>query len=156
MEFQIKPVNFNQQKEICLEFRRDAHWLSYGTLDNFNVDECLGWFESLIRDNPNGFKHVYIGNQIIGQLEFKSAILDKSGDRSGYINLLYLLPDCRRKGYGLQLQNYIFSQFIEDGCLTAYLRYLPVNIIAGNFYKKQGWAAVGEPNERGQLMMYKL
>lgn len=156
MDIKFKPVDFHQHKDICLDFRRDAHRMSYGSIETFSAGECLKWFESLLRENPAGFKHVCQANKIIGQIEFKSAIADKNGSLSGYINLLYLLPEYRRQGYGLQLQNYIFSQFITDNCSLAYLRYLPANLVAGNFYKKNGWVPDGEPNERGQLMMHSL
>lgn len=153
MEFE--QVDLTKNLAICLSFRRDAHMLSYGNDDAFNIEECTAWFNSLKESNPAGFLHVLLNNNIIGQLEFKSAIKFDQ-ELTGYINLIYLLPEHRGKGYGAQLQQYMFALFKFDGCTAAYLRYLPANKIAGNFYIKQGWKPEGTPNERGQLMMYKL
>lgn len=153
MEFE--RVDLNKNLDLCLAFRRDTHILSYGNDTTFNSDECTNWFESLKRDNPDGFLHVTVNHKIIGQLEFKSAI-QKENDLTGYINLIYLLPEYRNRGYGAILENHMLSIFRSDRCTAAYLRYLPANKVAGNFYKKQGWTSVGTPNERGQLMIRTL
>jgi len=150
----LEPVNLKKNLSECLEFRRDAHILSYGSDNSFNIEECTAWFNSL--NNTSGFEHVILNEKIIGQIEFKSGIKDNKGVLTGYINLLYLLPDYRRKGYGLELQKYIFSKLIADGCVLAYLRYLPENTIAHAFYVKNGWSPLGVPNERGQLMVQRL
>jgi GNAT superfamily N-acetyltransferase len=97
-----------------------------------------------------------LDGKIIGLLEYKSGQKNLEGELTGYINLIYLLPEYRGKKLGLELQNYIFSKFIFDGCSSAYLRYLPKNVGAGNFYKKHGWKPEGLLTERGQLMVKKL
>ena len=152
----FEPVDLIKNLELCIQFRRDAHILSYGSSTDFNIEECIAWFHSLKENNPAGFEHVILNNEIIGQLEFKSGIKEADGSVSGYINLLYLLPEYRRKGYGRRLQEYVFSKFIADKCSVAYLRYLPKNQVAGSFYVKHGWSLGGTPNERGQLMVKRM
>lgn len=152
MEF--VSVDLNKYLELCIEFRRDTHILSYGTDKTFDRNQCIDWFNQLKESNNKGFVHIIINEKIVGQLEFKSAIEAAEGNLSGYINLLYLIPEYRGKGYGLKLQNYIFSKFHADGCSLAYLRYLPENNKAGLFYLKNGWSILGEPNARGQLMVH--
>lgn len=153
MEFKL--VDLKNNLDMCLAFRRDAHILSYGNDSTFNSDECTDWFNSLKQNNPNGFLHVIANQKIIGQLEFKSAV-KKENDLTGYINLIYLHPEYRNKGYGAMLENHMLSTFRSDHCTAAYLRYLPANKAAGYFYKKQGWTTIGAPNERGQLMVRTL
>ncbi len=152
----FEPVDLIKNLELCIHFRRDAHILSYDSSTDFNIEECIAWFHSLKENNPAGFEHVILNNEIIGQLEFKSGIKEADGSVSGYINLLYLLPEYRRKGYGLKLQEYVLSKFIADKCSVAYLRYLPKNQAAGSFYVKHGWNPEGTPNERGQLMVKRI
>lgn len=84
---------------------------------------------------------------------YKSKIQQKDGTLMGYINLFYLLPEYRGKGLGGELESYVLSTLINDGCKWAYLRYLPKNIVAGSFYRKQGWLPQGTVNQRGQLMV---
>jgi GNAT superfamily N-acetyltransferase len=152
----FEPVDLLTNLELCINFRRDAHILSYDSSTDFNSEECTAWFHSLKANNPTGFEHVILNNEIIGQLEFKSGVKAADGSLSGYINLLYLLPEYRRKGYGLKLQEYVHAKFIADNCSVAYLRYLPRNQAAGSFYIKHGWNPEGASNERGQLMVKSL
>ncbi len=154
MEFE--EVNLEKNLDLYLGFRRDAHFLSYESDREFNVEECINWFQSLKENNPAGFKQVVLNGQIIGLLEYKSGIEDVNGELTGYINLIYLLPEYRGKNLGEELQSQILSRFIFDGCKFAYLRYLPKNVVAGSFYKKNGWEPKGVLTERGQLMVKTL
>jgi ribosomal protein S18 acetylase RimI-like enzyme len=63
-------------------------------------------------------------------------LLDDKGTKLGYINLLYLLPEFRNKGIGNTLVDFIFSQFKNDQCAYAQLRYITANLSAVNFYHK--------------------
>lgn len=154
MEFE--EVNLEDSLDLYMGFRRDTHFLSYEADREFNIEECINWFNSLKEDNPAGFKHVVLNEKIIGMLEYKSGIRNVGGELTGYINLIYLLPEYRCKNLGVELQSYILSRFISDGCKFAYLRYLPKNIVAGSFYRKNGWEPEGVITERGQLMVKKL
>lgn len=146
-------VDLNTELTRCLAFRRDAHIISFGNDDHFNTAETTLWFEKLTRENAQGFLHIRLDGNTIGQLEFKSAILADDGIKRGYINLLYLLPEFRGKGYGEKLLAYIFSIFKADHCQEANLRYLPHNKAAAKFYKKHGWQKQGQVTARGQLMV---
>lgn len=154
MEFE--EVNLDKNLELYLGFRRDTHFLSYGCHSDFSAHECVNWFKSLKENNPTGFKHVLLNDNIIGLLEYKSGIKESNGELTGYINLIYLLPEYRGRNFGVELQSHVLSRFISDGCSFAYLRYLPKNVVAGSFYKKNGWKPKGAPTERGQLMVKKL
>jgi len=154
MEFE--EVNLENNLDLYLDFRRDTHFLSYESDREFNIEECVNWFKSLKKHNPTGFKHVLLNGKIVGLLEFKYGIKEVSGELSGYINLIYLLPEYRGKKYGVELQSHILSNFISNGCKFAYLRYFPKNIAAGAFYKNNGWEPEGALTDRGQLMVKKL
>jgi len=154
MEFE--EVNLEKNLNLYLGFRRDTHFLSYESEREFNTEECVNWFQSLKENNSTGFEHVVLDGQIIGLLEYKSGIKEVDGELMGYINLIYLLPEYRGKNFGVELQSHVLSTFISDGCSFAYLRYLPKNIAAGSFYKKNGWEPKGVLTERGQLMVKKL
>lgn len=146
-------VDLDTQLALCLAFRRDAHIISFGNDDNFNTAETTLWFKKLATENSQGFLHILLDGNTIGQLEFKSAILADDGIKRGYIYLLYLLPEFRGKGYGEKLLAYIFSIFKADQCQAANLRYLPHNKAAAGFYKKHGWQKQGVVTDRGQLMV---
>lgn len=150
MEF--VPVELEKHLALSIEFRRDAHNISYGSEKGFDVAEITQWYELLKEKNPQGFQHIIINGNIVGQLEFKSAITKADGTVHGYINLLYLIPKYRDLGYGRILLDHILTKFRNDGCTEAQLRYLQHNKRAAHFYKKHHWIAVGGPTEQGQLM----
>lgn len=155
-EMEFIAVNLATELATCLAFRRDAYVLSYGSDDHFNPSETQQWFEKLATHNPQDFLHICLADKTIGQLEFKSTILGDDGIKRGYLNLLYLLPEFRGKGYGKYLLDFIFSIFKTDGCQEANLRYLPFNHAAAGFYKKNAWQESGPLTEWGQLMVKEI
>jgi len=82
--------------------------------------------------------------------------MDEKGKKFGYINLLYLLPEFRNNGLGEKLVDFICTQLKNEQCAYAQLRYIPANLQAVSFYRKHGWADVGELGERGQLAEKRL
>jgi ribosomal protein S18 acetylase RimI-like enzyme len=152
------PVNLETAGtlDLCIEFRRDAHIVSFGDDVNFNIRETIAWFKKLDTLDNSGFYHVFKNNEIIGQIEFRHGLLDDKGRKFGYINLLYLLPEFRNKGIGNKLVDFIFAQFKNDQCAYAQLRYIPANLSAVSFYHKHGWADIGEMKDRGQLAEKRL
>ncbi|EGR7977946.1 GNAT family N-acetyltransferase [Vibrio vulnificus] len=156
MEF--VPVNIETEGtlDLCVQFRRDAHIVSFGDDTNFNVGETKAWFTKLNTFDNSGFYHVFKNNEVIGQIEFRNGLLDEQGVKFGYINLLYLLPEYRNKGLGSELEDFIFAQFKNERCAYAHLRYIPANLQAVSFYHKHGWTDVGEIGERGQLAEKRL
>ncbi|HDY7531025.1 TPA: hypothetical protein RQJ59_004368, partial [Vibrio vulnificus] len=93
MEF--VPVNLETDGtlDLCIQFRRDAHLVSFGDDASFNVGETKAWFTRLNTFDNSGFYHVFKNNKVIGQIEFRNGLLDEQGVKFGYINLLYLLPE---------------------------------------------------------------
>ncbi|EAT12705.1 GNAT family N-acetyltransferase [Bermanella marisrubri] len=157
---QFKPVDFDRHEQLCLQFRKDAHLASYGSLAYFNEEEMLNWFRYLIQENPEGFKHVWLKGQIIGQIEYK-AIIEEANENNqansySYINLFYLKPEYRNLGLGQQLHDFVVKQCQLAGSREIFLRYIPGNKQAKAFYRKNGWLFSGEPDYRGQLMVLDL
>lgn len=153
---ELCSVDLSRSMETCVSFRKDAHYISYGSFDGFNASETKAWFETLSQDSSDGFLHVFVEERVVGQLEFKSNILCEDGILRGYICLFYLVPEYRRKGLGTKLHEFVLSKFKQDGCAEANLRYVPGNAVAELFYLKHGWVPEGEAGERGQLMVKKI
>ena len=154
MEF--VPVNLSDTLDLCVAFRKDAYAVSYGNVDDFSVSGTKAWFEKISQESDAGFFHAAIDNKIVGQIEFRSNLVDDSGIRYGYINLLYLTPEYRGKGLGQKLQSFIFERLKQDNCQYALLMYLPANTQGVAFYRKHGWIDIGAVEARGQLAEIKL
>lgn len=151
MDFIPVHIESDEVFNLCMQFRRDAHVISFGSDLSFSADETKAWFEYLSTSDDCGFYHVCKNDEIIGQIEFRTGLLDEQGNKFGYINLLYLLPELRNNGFGRKLEQFILAWFDDKQCTYAQLRYSPTNLQALSFYRKHGWSDVGEPSDRGQL-----
>ncbi|UCG70462.1 MAG: GNAT family N-acetyltransferase [Thermoplasmata archaeon] len=60
------------------------------------------------------------------------------GGLSAYLNNLFVTPKFQRKGIGSQLLTEILKRSKEMGAVALHISVLPENIIAQNFYKKNG------------------
>lgn len=155
MDIAFKSINLDEALDLCAEFRRNTHEISYGNLGSYNKDEVVDWFHRNKAENDKGFKHIFVNGEIAGQLEFRSPIREDEVT-FGYIYLIYLSERFRNKGFGKLAQEYIFDQFKVDGCSEARLRYIPGNVVAEPFYLYTGWEKSGEVGPRGQLLVRKL
>lgn len=153
-------VDFENHSQLCFQFRKDAHIVSYGDESGFHLQEMNDWFQHLLKDNVSGFRHVWLDNQIIGQLEYKTKIMDQDESNSpftySYINLFYLASEMRNQGIGQHMHDFVINECRQDGSQEIYLRYVPGNKQAKAFYRKNGWLFSGEPDTRGQLMVLDL
>ena len=89
------------------------------------------------KEFPDGVLHIWEEEEIIGQLEFAYA------KKNGHINLYYLHPRYRRRGYGKVAHEHVICTLQSYGCETAMLRVSPENTQAISFYKKLGWKDLG-------------
>ncbi|WGV98042.1 GNAT family N-acetyltransferase [Vibrio sp. YMD68] len=150
-------VDLDRNMDMCISFRRDAHIVSYGSDDAFDINSVQKWFEKLgNKADGTGFYHVFHEGKIIGQLEFESGLKNDKGELYGYIYLIYLKQNFRNQGLGIELQDFVFSRFKSDGCKYAELRYLAENSQGKRFYTKHGWQDVGQVSSRGQLSVKRL
>jgi ribosomal protein S18 acetylase RimI-like enzyme len=77
---------------------------------------------------------------------------DRRDPSAGKVNLFYLVPEYRGKGFGNQLERYALNLFEAAGFVHAWLRVSAANVPAVAFYTKRGWIDCGadarEPLER--------
>lgn len=139
MNIATRPINLNEHKELCLQFRADSYKVTYGstdafyTGDNVNGEQYLSWLNSIIQQDPEQVLHVYDGDEIIGQIEMTIR------DKEGYLNLIYLVPSYRRRGIGRILHEHIVNNFIKRGIALAKLTVGEDNQPAREFYENAGW-----------------
>lgn len=146
----FKPVQLDIHSHICITFREDSFIVSFGDAKKFYEDDEKGgeryiqWLKNKIEKDPFSVIHVWYADQIIGQLELGTI---NSEPRCGYVNLYYLIPSMRGKGFGVALDNYVVEYFKRLGMLKAKLSVSPTNMPANLFYIKMGWADLGpRPN----------
>ena len=109
----FRPIDLHQHREIFLAFIRDTHLCSFGSMDGFSDD--IHGEELLVErirkrliDEPLSCLHVWKNEQIVGQLHLGQFV----DPDVGYINLLYVVPECRGMGIASLIEDYA-SAFLQ-------------------------------------------
>jgi len=153
MDCRFEVINVDANFSDCVQFREDSYFCSFGTSEGYL--ETIGENGTIYRSkllsrlsSPEwGYFHIWSGDQLIGQLEFKSHS-EIAG--FGYIHLIYLIPNYRGQGLSDAIHQFLIEQLTLMGCLGAVLSVSRENKRAVNFYQKQGWQ-YWKPNLKHQL-----
>lgn len=150
MDIRFKSIDIGTHFFECVAFRRDAYFCSFGT--DVGFENSIIGYEALLRQNTleKGwyYFHIWHESQLIGQLEFRS--FSKNPD-TGYVQLIYLIPEYRDLGLGTKLQELIRTQLRDAGCSKAMLCVSRANETALRHYKRSGWEYLF-PNPKGKNM----
>lgn len=132
-----EPIDVIKHRKFVIPFRRDSFIVSFGTDDDFGSEgDYLNWLQINSEQFPDGFVLVIEGNNPIGQLEL--TIREYKGNRIGYVNLYYLIPEKRGTGVGKKLHEYALDFFERNKINEYHLRVSPNNVQAIAFYEKNG------------------
>lgn len=135
------PVTFSRfntdDRKTIIEFRRDAHLISFGNVDDFDEDKYLQFVQKGSSLQPDGFVFAIHNGKQIGQMEMH--FKEKDNQKYGFINLFYLIPEYRGKGFSHHLNSYATNYFKENGCTHCLLRAEKNNQRAIRFYEKNGF-----------------
>lgn len=146
-------VNIDKQLQTCIDFRKDAWIVSYGSDTGFCEYKTIEWIKNCAAQPAVSFIHVCQGGQLIGQVEFNSNITTSTSEKAGYIYLLYLIPEKRGLGLGQIIHDYTLAQLINNHCVGAMLRYISGNLRAEQFYLKNNWYKVGKLDDNNTQLM---
>lgn len=140
---QFRPIDVSRHAELSVEYRRDSYVCSFGS-DALFVEEngadgsgYLEWLKARVAHFPEGHVHAWLGSEIVGQIEMVI------GPTLGYINLFYLRPDARSRGFGSQLHDYAVALLQRHGIGVAGLSVSPTNERALRYYERNGWRDLG-------------
>jgi ribosomal protein S18 acetylase RimI-like enzyme len=148
------PIDLETHAAICVAFRRDSFVCSFG-VDRF-FDEAgpdgvnyLGRLRSHIARFPDGYLHVWRGDEVVGQLEMQI----RDAPQIGYVNLFYLIEPLRGVGLGGQLQDRAVTFMQHHGVKTMQLSVSPSNVRALAYYRKHGWRNAGPRPGRADVVL---
>ncbi len=145
-ELKIQPIDFKNHMETCIRFREDSFIVSFGSADRFHKEDGKGSERYIDRlklkyeHDPESVVHIWLGNEIIGQMELGSLPIDPS---KGYVNLYYLVPEQRGRGYSGSLEKYTEYYMKKRNYKLARLSVSPTNKRAVSFYLKNDWRDLG-------------
>jgi RimJ/RimL family protein N-acetyltransferase len=141
----LAPIDLARDAATCIDFRRDSYFESFGTHEGCDAEMGADgsiYLEKLARrmaQVPEGNSHLWHGDRIIGQTEMRLA--DEPG--LGYVNLFYLLPEWRRRGFGPFLHEHAVAVFAARGLRGIRLSVSRTNENAIRFYRRLGWKRMG-------------
>ena len=144
----FRPLNMESEGERYRVARADAWRDIHGDevpcdSEGFQQDALRCWAQ----DPQKAVVAAMLGEEFAGVLQLD---LERWADEGiGYIPFVYMMPDYRKKGLGVQLIGQAVATYRPLGRDKLRLRCAPENGVAQRFYKKYGFVKVGEVQGAG-------
>ncbi len=148
-----EPLNLDTDAAFYQSCYTDAWMSAHGNLEGYSAPVYLHAAQEHRRADPESVLRMLIGDEPVGLLDLDT----KRGAHAGYgwISLLYLLPEYRRQGYGIQVLGRAYRKYEALGRRSVRLNVAGENTAARAFYEKEGFTRLGE-NEGLLLLEKKL
>ena len=145
----INPAAQADYYKHCYE---QAWLVSHGELKNFNAETYLGCALEHYLEDPEAVSHLYYEDESAGLLDLDT----RRGAHAGYgwISLIYLEPEFRHSGCGIQLLSRAMLKYSRLGRKSLRLHVAEENTDAINFYRRWGFELLSrEPGSSGCLLL---
>ncbi len=131
---------------------RDAWLAAHGNLDGYRSDPYWAAACEHLRTDPDAVLRILDGDLPVGLVD-----LDPQRGREdgcGWLSLLYLRPEYRDKGYGIQALARAIVHFRSRGRKGLRLMVAEENAAALRFYEREGFREIGrEAGLQGDLLL---
>ena len=152
--FSFRDIDLLTDSETIIKFRRDAFVISFGDDSLFGDNNIyLMRVNELLQKFPGGLVIVEDDGNSVGQIELQITRYEKN--EIGYVNLFYLIPEYRGKGYGKALMAYTENYFRKNKMKKYQLRVSKTNKGAISFYEKNGFELV-RMEEEETILLYRM
>ena len=138
----FRPLLLPQEEELYLQARREGWQASHGTMDGFHGEAFLAVARKNSAHNPNCVLLALLGDTPMGVLQMDWQ--QDSEQQAGRVPFLYVAPEFRSKGLGVQLLGQAVCTYRPMGRQVLRLRCAPENERAKKFYRTHGFYKVGE------------
>ncbi len=148
--FRYRTLDPVGEGDFYYRCRRDAWVTIHGSLDKFDGEGFLCDAQAQARQSPEALWLALLGDEPAGLVQLDIPTAKAQG--YGPVPFLYLLPEYRGQGLGVQLIGQAVSVFRDLGCDRLRLRCAPDNAPAQKFYARYGFHKIGEaPGSRVPL-----
>ncbi len=137
-----RPLDMKKDGQFYYDCRRDAWEVIHGSMVSFDGEGFLRNAEAQAAYSEKAVWQVMLGDRPAGVVQLDIPTAEREG--YGPIPFLYLLPEFRRQGLGVQLIGQAVSVFRHMGCSKLRLRCAPDNEVAQRFYARYGFTKIGE------------
>ena len=137
-----RPLDMKKDGRFYYDCRKEAWETIHGSVVNFDGEGFLRDAERQAAYSDKAVWQVMLGDQPAGVLQLDIPTGEK--ENYGPIPFLYLLPEFRRQGLGVQLIGQAVSVFRHMDCDKLRLRCAPDNDTAQRFYARYGFTKIGE------------
>ena len=139
----FRPLDLEREEKLYLDARHEAWVDIHGSGIPFDGQGFLEDAKACWKtDKDKALSVAMQRGEVAGLLQLD---LERHADQGvGYIPFVYMTPQHRKKGLGVQLLGQAVSIYRPLGRTRLLLRCAPDNEIAQRFYKKYGFVKVGE------------
>ncbi len=120
----------------------DSWRIAHGSLRAFSPEVYFRAAVKHHRQLPGSVRKLFHGEESVGLLDLDPERGKSSG--TGWISLLYLRPEYRCKGYGIQVLARALFFYPQQGRDRLQLQVAESNAIARRFYEREGFIRIGE------------
>jgi probable phosphoglycerate mutase len=138
----FRPLDMDKESDFYLAARHEAWVDIHGPEIPFDGDGFLQDARRCWQQDPRAVVCAMQRDDRVGVLQMDIQRLAE--EKIGYIPFVYMTPQRRKQGLGVQLIGQAVSTFRPLGREKLRLRCAPENGVAQRFYKKYGFVKVGE------------
>ena len=142
VNFWYRPLDPDTEEPLYLEARREAWTSTHGPHVPFDGEGFLRDARLHLAQSPWGVTVAMADGRAAGLVQLDAQRYAR--DNAGYIPFLYLMPEHRGQGLGIQLIGQAVAHFRPMGRDRLRLRCAPYNTAAQRFYRKYGFVKIGE------------
>lgn len=145
----LDPARDRAYYEQCYA---DAWMAAHGSLDGFSPQSYWDAALQHLRDDPGAVLRMYYGDEPVGLVDLDT----RRGAHAGYgwVSLLYLKPEYRNQGYGIQLLGRVYLKYQTLGRRSVRLHAAEENAAALAFYRREGFRELSrESGNLGPLLL---
>lgn len=151
-ELRAEPLDPDKDAEYYTACYADAWKAAHGSLAHFSPEPYLRCAREHCRETPNAVMKLYYKDEPAGLVDLDTARGAHAG--YGWISFLYLKPEYRGRGCGVQLIGRAIFLYDRLGRHSLRLHVAEDNKTAVDFYRKNGFQVLSwEDNAAGRLLL---
>ena len=147
-----EPLDPRRDREFYCDCYRDAWLAAHGSLQGFRAEPYWEAACDPLRADPQSVLRILDGDRPVGLVDLDPQRASELG--CGWLSLLYLCPEYRGKGYGIQALGRALVHFQKQDRRALRLVAAEDNAPALAFYQREGFRPLGfEEGATGRLLL---